>query len=292
MGKPYVMTVEPTTFCNLKCPECISGTRKFTRKTGFIQPETFYKLIDQSKLHLTYLMLNFQGEPFLHPKIFSMIRYANRNNIYTSISTNGHFLGISNSEKIIKSGLDRIIISVDGLNAETYTQYRKGGDFFKVIQGLKNLVAKKRAMQSKTPKIIIQFLVLKTNEHQIEELPKFKAITGVDSIVLKSAQIKSEEGKTNLHPNNKKYARNNNAQKNRNFCRRLWTTAVVTQDALVVPCCYDKDAKYTVGDVATSELHEVWTNEFYDDFRNSIVNKNTPSICRDCPEGSRVIFPS
>src|SRR6188768_4238998 len=91
-GYPVSISFEPTTSCNLRCPECPSGLRSFTRPTGMLEQQMFQNSIDQLKDTLTYLTFYFQGEPFLNPQFLEMVKYASSNEIYTATSTNAHYL--------------------------------------------------------------------------------------------------------------------------------------------------------------------------------------------------------
>ena len=76
------------------------------------------------------------------------------------------FLSEENSEKIVRSGLNKLIISLDGMDQETYSSYRVNGNLNTVIEGLKNVTHAKKKYNSSL-KIEIQFLVNRFNEHQI-----------------------------------------------------------------------------------------------------------------------------
>jgi MoaA/NifB/PqqE/SkfB family radical SAM enzyme len=166
-GLPYAMSIEMSTYCNLHCTECPSGLRKFSRPTGLINPDFFNQIIDQVKDHLVYLTLYFQGEPYLHPQFLRLVRYAHYQGIYTATSTNGHFLTEENAKETIVSGLDRIIVSLDGLDQETYATYRVAGDVEKVKTGLRNLVKAKHESGSNSPYIILQFIEFAHNKNKI-----------------------------------------------------------------------------------------------------------------------------
>ena len=114
------MSVEPTTACNLACPECPSGLKSFTRPTGKIEVEKFRQYIGQLSKHLTYLSFYFQGEPYLNKGFLNMVAHASGLGIYTATSTNAHFLNDENAKKTIESGLDRLIISIDGVTQASY----------------------------------------------------------------------------------------------------------------------------------------------------------------------------
>ena len=146
--------------------------------------DLFRKMTDEMKSHVAYMNFYFQGEPFLHPRLTEMIRYAHEQNIYTSTSTNAHYLDAEMAKRVVESGLDRMIISIDGTTQETYQAYRVGGTLSKVIEGTKNIIAAKKKMKSRTPEIVFQFLVVKPNEHQVEDVKRLATELGVDDVVL------------------------------------------------------------------------------------------------------------
>jgi len=132
-GMPISISFEPTTSCNLRCPECPSGLRSFTRPTGALDNELFKNVIDQLADTLSYLIFYFQGEPYLHPDFLKLVNYAASKGIYTATSTNAHFLDSDAARETIECGLDRLIISIDGTTQETYQSYRIGGNLEKSI---------------------------------------------------------------------------------------------------------------------------------------------------------------
>ncbi len=169
-GVPISISFEPTTSCNLRCPECPSGLRAFTRPTGMLESNFFNETIDSIYKDLIYLIFYFQGEPYLNPAFLDMVAYARKKGLYTATSTNAHYLTEANAKKTVESGLDRLIISIDGTTQEVYEQYRVGGKLEKVIEGARQIVKWKKELKSKTPFIFFQFLVVKPNEHQIEAI--------------------------------------------------------------------------------------------------------------------------
>lgn len=297
-GYPISISFEPTTSCNLRCPECPSGLRAFTRDTGMLQKDFFTTTIDQLSKDLLYLVFYFQGEPYLNPAFLDMVRYASSKGIYTATSTNAHYLTDSNARKTVESGLDRLIISIDGTTQDVYQQYRVGGNLEKVLEGAKNIVRWKKELGSKTPFIFFQFLVVKPNEHQIEDVKKLTKEIGVDEVRFKTAQIYDYEKDPNqLIPSINKfsrYKRNGNGDysvKNSldNHCWRLWHATVITWDGLVVPCCFDKDAQHTLGDLKGKPFKEVWHDDKYVRFRRNILqSRRNIDICANCSEGTSV----
>jgi radical SAM protein with 4Fe4S-binding SPASM domain len=294
-GYPVSISFEPTTSCNLRCPECPSGLRAFTRPTGMLQKDFFSETIDQLSNELLYLVFYFQGEPYLNPKFTEMVQYADSKKIYTATSTNAHYLNDENAKKTVESGLDRLFISIDGTTQETYQQYRVGGRLDKVLQGAANIVKWKKELKSKTPFIIFQFLVVRHNEHQIDEVNSLAKKIGVDQVRLKTAQVYDYVNDPNqLIPKNEKYSRykkdrNGKASfkgNNENHCWRLWHDPVITWDGAVVPCCFDKDAQHKLGDLKKQSFKELWHNEAYRNFRSQVLqSRKNIDICANCSEG-------
>jgi radical SAM protein with 4Fe4S-binding SPASM domain len=295
-GKPISISIEPTTSCNLRCPECPSGLRSFTRPTGMLAGEMNKKIIDELSPQLAYITYYFQGEPYLNPHFTEMVTYASKKKIFTATSTNAHYLDDENCRKTVESGLSRLIVSIDGLSAETYEKYRVGGDLQKVLEGTKNIVHWKRKLKSSTPEIVWQFIVFRHNEVDIPFLEKQAKAYGVDKVSIKTAQIYDFEHNTELIPLNSKYSRYTLRKgvyriKNKllNQCWRMWSSAVITWDGKIVPCCFDKDAKYQMGNLADNNFMSAWNGPSYYSFRKKILmSRSEIDICQNCTEGTKV----
>jgi radical SAM protein with 4Fe4S-binding SPASM domain len=292
-GNPFTISLEPTTSCNLRCAECPSGQKKFTRDTGNISVAMYHQVIDQLQPDLFYLILYFQGEPYIHPLFFRMVEYAREKNIYTATSTNAHFLTDQMAKQTVESGLDRLIISLDGLDQETYEKYRAGGSFEKVVEGARNLVKWKRELRSATPYIILQCIVFRTNEHQIPGLRKLAREIGADRFELKSAQVYDFIEGNPLIPVNESLSRYKKRLDGKyvidnpmnNHCLRMWRGCVITWDGLVVPCCFDKDATHHLGDLKKEVFRDIWRGETYNSFRRKLFSgRKEIDICRNCTE--------
>ncbi len=297
-GLPLSISFEPTTSCNLRCPECPSGLRQFTRPTGMLKKDFFRETIDDIYKDILYLIFYFQGEPFLNKDFLEMVKYASVKGIYTATSTNAHYLTDEVARKTVESGLDRLIISIDGTTQEVYKQYRIGGNIDKVIEGAKNIVKWKRQLKSKTPFVFFQFLVVKPNEHQVEEIKKLAKEVGVDEVRFKTAQVYDYENDPNqlipVNENFSRYKKNKEGKtvsKNKlaNHCWKLWQANVITWDGLVVPCCFDKDASHQLGNIKMQSFKEIWQNDNYKQFRKELMtSRKNIDICANCSEGISV----
>ena len=235
-GMPVSIGIEPTTGCNLRCPQCPSGLRIFGRPTGMLDPQNFRKLVDEVHDELIYLILYFQGEPYLNVNFLEMVKYAAQKQIFTSTSTNAHFLTPETAQKTVESGLHKVIISIDGTTQETYQKYRVGGNLQKVIDGTKHLVEAKRNANSQTPYILWQFIVFKHNEHQISDVIKLGKELGVDEVAIKTAQIYDYITGNEMIPENEEFSRYELAEDGTyrlkhqllNHCWKLWQGAEIT----------------------------------------------------------------
>lgn len=296
-GQPFTLSIEPTTACNLACPECPSGLKLFTRPTGKLNLELHERMLQQVHKSVFYINYYFQGEPFLNPKFLSIIRQAKQYNIYTATSTNAHFIDQKKAEEIVASGLDRLIISIDGLTQETYESYRVNGKLEKVIEASKWLVAAKKEAKRKTPYLIFQFLAVAQNEHEIPAIYQLGKSIGIDEVRIKTAQLYDYQHGNPLIPKNEKYARYKQQKdgtyqlkyKTGNHCWRMWSGSVLTWDGKVVPCCFDKDAQHVLGTLEANTFQEIWNNKAYTTMRGAVLNKrNKIDICKNCSEGAKV----
>lgn len=296
-GMPMAISIEPTTACNLGCPECPSGLKQFTRPTGNLQMSVFENLLGQLSRHLIYTTFYFQGEPFINPRITEMIRKAADKKIYTATSTNAHFLTSQKAKEIVESGLSRLIISIDGTTQEVYEAYRKNGSLEKVLEGTKQILHWKKELKSSTPHVIFQYLVVKPNEHQLDEVIALGKKLGVNEVKFKTAQVYDYMHGNPLIPDNPKYSRyklqadGTYVIKNKlvNQCWRMWNSCVVTFNGSVVPCCFDKDASHKLGETRSVPFREIWTGEQYGNFRQSILKSRSEiDICKNCSEGTKV----
>ena len=290
-GMPLSISTELTNNCNLQCPQCSSGAGQMTRARGFMEIGLFNKVMMELSPYLYSVNLYFQGEPMLHPQFFTFV--GNCKIPQKVVSTNGHFLSIENSDKIIRSGLSRLIISLDGADQETYSAYRINGNLENVIKGLKNVTEAKKKYCSPL-KIELQFLVNRFNEHQIPQIRKLAAKVQA-TLRLKSMQIINNSDFGSWLPSKRIFRRYKISEgsyviKNSlpDRCARLWFNPVVTWDGKVVPCCFDKNAEYVMGDLKTDSFRDIWEGPKYRMFRKSILTgRNMIEMCRNCTSGLR-----
>ncbi len=300
-GLPYTVTIEPTNRCNLQCPECPSGNGEMTRLQGSMSLDKFESIIDDLSPEMFYLQLFFQGEPFINKQLLDMVRCARGKRIYVSVSTNAHFIQEDTARQLVESGLHRLIVSIDGTSEESYRDYRVGGSLRKVLTALEHLKLAREAAPSCRMEVSLQFLVTRQNEHEIPMLREYARRYNARP-VLKTIQVSSIESARRFLPENERYRRYrivNDPEshsekllvksKMKNRCVRLWERSVITWDGVVVPCCFDKDAEYPLGDIGSSSFREIWQSQPYHDFRRCILeDRSSIPMCMNCTEGLRV----
>ncbi len=324
-GQPFMLMVEPTNFCNLKCPLCPSGNGEMTRRRGNMELTDFKDLIDQVGDHLVLLMLWNQGEPFINKCFVEMVRYAHSKRIPTLTSTNGHYIrDLEQAKSVVESGLDEIIVSLDGVDQETYETYRVGGKIERVLTGARLLSQAKRELRSETPLVNLQFIVFSHNEKDLAEAERIAHEVGADKFLVKTAQVYSAADAEQFLPQDGEFRRyqqskegglngdaggttddpgNNLVVKGQpaRGCKVLWYSSMVNWNGAVAPCCFDKDVDFEMGRTSVSDsetsshsaqpFKEIWRGRAYMDFRERVLaDRAAFDMCRNCSEGYRGMF--
>ena len=272
-GSAFEWEIDTTNICQLKCPLCHTGLGTIHRDKGVMHYDTYTKTIDQIKDYCVWLSLYSWGEPFLNRRIHEFVAYAHRNKIATIMSSNlNKPLTHEMAENIIKSGLDVLIVSLDGVTQEVYETYRVGGRLDRALDNLKLLVQKKRELGFTTPHVEWQFIVMRQNENQMEDAKVLAAEIGVDSLIFKNVDFPhgmddDAVAKRWLPRDHPEYLREDPFvkpyQEDGQRCWRLWRSAVVNWDGGFAPCCYLTDKSEDFGDAAVSPIKEIWNNEDY-----------------------------
>ena len=291
-GKPFEWEIDTTNICQLKCPLCHTGLGTIHRDKGTMHFDLFTKTIDQIKDYCVWLTLYSWGEPFLNRRIHEFVAYAHRKKIATLISTNlNKPLTPEMAENIITSGLDVMIISMDGVTQEVYQHYRVGGRLDRVLDNINLLVQKKRELGYTTPHLEWQFIVMRQNEHQMDEASQLAGQLGVDSLVFKKVDFPhgmsdSEEADRWLPRDHPEYQREDPFhkpyQEDGQRCWRLWRSAVVNWDGGFAPCCYLTDKTEDFGDASVSTIEEIWNNPKYATARGLFKDGDTPDQWVGC----------
>jgi radical SAM protein with 4Fe4S-binding SPASM domain len=265
--------------------------RIITRPKGKLSIETFSTLLNNFGAQLQYLTLYLQGEPLMNRDFCEMVKIARARNIFVFTSTNAHHITPQTAKEICLSGLNHILISLDGTTQETYETYRKGGSFDTVTEGIRNLIHARNELKTCNPFIEIQFIIFRHNQHQINDIKLLSKQLMVDRLSFKSAQIYELNEAEKFVPQQSTKVRYQKNQSGHwslkklpdNRCKRLWTTSSITWDGKMIPCCYDKNAQFEMGLPATQSIAELWNSQKINAFRKTVLkNQSSIEMCSNC----------
>ncbi len=293
-GRPTILTIEPTNLCNLRCPLCTTGNGEMTRARGHMSVETFREILDKMGRDIFFLLLYHQGEPYLNTHFLEFVRMAKKQNIYCTTSSNGHYFDEETIRATIESGLDSMIVSIDGVSQKSYEKYRVKGDLQKVIDGSRRFMEIKKELGKKTPLIAWQFLVMKHNESEIPEIKRLAKEVGVDRLLIKNIEVRSEEEAAEWLPQDEKYSRYafdgkrlevKNSEKQ--SCPRPWLSTLINWDGSMAPCCFDKNGHFDMGNInEAADLNALWRGEPFENFRTQLAtDRKSIEMCRNCNQG-------
>ena len=294
---PSYYSIEPVNFCNLACPECPTGNGTMQRRAqriDFAQASAFVHSVANVALHINFY---FQGEPFLYPQLNLLVKIADDRRIVTAVSTNGHFITAQAAEEIVRSGLKKLIVSLDGYSQESYSRYRRNGDYETVLASIRALHDAKRRLKSSYPVVCAQVLLLSSTEDHLPDIQQIAYHAGADSVEFKTAQFYEPATRSELMPvhSPSRYQRDGggyiHSGKAHNWCWRAWSNPVICADGKMVPCCYDKNAEHAFGNIFSGTAFKAFTSEERRDFMQTILlRRQSMEMCSNCPEG-RSIFP-
>jgi radical SAM protein with 4Fe4S-binding SPASM domain len=297
-AQPYYYIIDICNVCNLRCPLCPTGNSTIGRKQTMLSFQQYKEIFDKISEYALVVSLYNHGEPLLNPEVFSIIEHTHGSGVGTNISSNFNWPQPVDVKEFIRSGLDYVTVSLDGVTQEAYEQYRVRGDIAEAFDNLKRLVSAKKASKSKTPFIEWQFIVFKHNEREMAQARKLASEIGVDLLRFVSPGMQPEQ----MHdaalqqkwmPANSAYwERNPKLVEERGYifdraCFYLYRSMFIYPGGGVTPCCFAHDDKQDFGNIYENSVAEIWNNEMYRSAR-MLFAKRAPSetrsetICDTC----------
>ena len=266
--------------------------------------ELFLRILDNVQATAHTMQFYFQGEPLLNKQLPEMIAVAHKLGLYTIVSTNAQALNRSTAEALVKSGLNRIIVSIDGFSEESYAAYRIGGSLHKALEGLQHMANAKAEHHSRI-RIELQVLRLRSNEHEWQWIKKNYKKLGATHLVFKTAQLYNFEHGHPLMPSDERYSRYRKTANGTYIhksshlsplalsphrliasqpCLRLWSGCVITTQGDVLPCCYDKDHRHAYGNITQQSLAELYHSPKANALRRRVLlYQGEPlEMCKNC----------
>jgi MoaA/NifB/PqqE/SkfB family radical SAM enzyme len=280
---PVVAFIEPNLYCNLQCPACPTGLRLGLRPTVAIDEELFKSTIDQIGDYIFQLYMYNWGEPLLHKRTPEMISYAKKKEINIVLSTNLSIkLTDDYIDRLVLSGLDRMLVSLDGVTQESYSKYRRNGNLELVRENVMRIRKAKERLGSATPKVIWQFLVFRHNEHEIDQARALHKEWGADEFIVGGAEMPMEPHDEGFepstipayniyhpdHPLQKEAERQLTSDR---ACAWLYGVFVLNPNGKVSPCCAVPSETLDFGEYQKGDFFNVWNNETFRRARRMFV---------------------
>jgi radical SAM protein with 4Fe4S-binding SPASM domain len=292
-GVPFAISIEPTTVCNLHCPECPTGNGTLGRSKGTMPLKQFRKYIEMLPKETFHLNLFLQGEPLLNTHLAEFVLLASARKMVTVISTNAQIMNAAMALQLVDAGLSKLIVSIDGTTQDTYERYRMGGHLHKVESTLGFINHAKQLRQSKTPLIEMQFIAFAHNEHQVSDFKRLAKKNKADIATIKKAQLYQTNSSLVQQPLDKKlsrYDKNNGKIFHKGnpyrHCFKISTSIVSTWNGQLAPCCMDKDMEHPLGNLNNTTWADAWNNQTIRQFRTTILHaREQVAICKNCSEG-------
>ena len=287
-SRPYIFVFELTNVCNLKCPFCLTGKGiSGGRDVRHVSFEEAKPILDAVADYLYFLQLYTWGEPLLNKDLIKIIEYAKSKGVYVMLSTNATAMTPANNKKLLDSGIDYIMVAIDGGSDETYEKYRVGGNYTKVLANLTDMLEQKRIRGNRNPFIEWQYIVFRHNEHEVASTQKMAYSIGISKFTPLPAYVEDEtwlpvgdEYKTGML----------NPERLKN-CDRPWSHLNVRADGGVASCCYEFFKKDDFGNLNSASFEDIWNNEVFRASRRMIHQHATGKpvddidiICKDCLE--------
>ena len=206
-----------------------------------------------------------------------MIAYAKGKGLAIRLSTNLYAMTHDDLERVVDSGLDHIIVSLDGVSEETYVKYRVGGQFQQVFDNLKALIKIKKQRRSSFPVVEWQFLVMRHNEHEIPKVRRLAKKIGADILTLGKIGFGETpyDGTFDqrlldewMPRHNLEYRHQYNGESLFDApCFFLWESVTVNWDGGLAPCCVLDNPRMDYGNLLDEPFKDIWNNELYQSSR-------------------------
>jgi len=274
---PTLLEIEPVNYCNLNCLMC--PVKEMVRKRGFMDLSLFKSIVDQTISTAWEYSFGVIGEPTLHPDLINMIEYIKSKDCKISLNTNLNYRDDTISEKLVENGVDRIIVTISGIDESMYKKINQKGDYHLVLHNLMKIKSIKKKLKKRKPTVIASFVKIEANREQsrtawrhLRKYFDYCKITKMHDWV-GSSQIAMLEPREKIRKNNKR-------------CSMIYTTATILWDGRVAACCHDYEGREILGDTKSMTMNDIW-NSHVKDFRKRYFNCD---LCKNCSNEMKFQF--
>jgi radical SAM protein with 4Fe4S-binding SPASM domain len=292
LSVPFVIFVDPSDVCNFRCKFCPTSDTDLMRRVGrslkVMDFELYKKIIDdicEFEKPIKVLRLYKDGEPLLNPRFAEMVRYAKDKKCAEKIDTtiNASLLNPKKNLEIIKAGLDRINISIEGINAQQYLDFSNYKiDFDKLVANIRHLYDNRKKCE-----IIIKIPGDTLSE---EDKNKFYEIFGdmADSVYIEHIMSCWPEFELKGVEVNQKLGLYGQAIKEIQVCPYVFYSFSINSDGSVSACFLDWSRKLIVGDVKKESVKDIWNGTKLLNYQKMFLEKKrkTHPFCGECGQMS------
>lgn len=293
-GKPVMLTIEPSSYCNLRCPICETGNGSLPRKNKNMSLKDFKFIVDQFDENLKEIYFYFMGESFLNKEAYEMIRYVRDRGIYVGTCTNGD---VVNPEKLITSGLNQISFQIGGMTQKTHETYRVNSNLKRVQKNLEETLKWKQQYGSDI-EVDVGFILMKHNEHEVEAFKEYCRGLGDIKYQIIGSTVRNLEEAEKYLPSLEEYQRFDMKQIREgkikakkhftNYCGWIYSTVTITVNGDVLPCCYDANGRFKLGNVFEENIYKIWNNEKYRQLRKNVATRQDQFLLCDLCKGESI----
>lgn len=289
---PTRLWIEPTNACNLSCPICPNRQMKTSLPLGFMDMDTYEKVIDEAKGFAIDINLFMRGEPLLNKQIVEMIKRAKDKGLRVRLETNATLLDKETTEGIMRSGLDFISFSFDGYTKDAYESIRQGGSFDTTKKNILEFLKIKKDLKAKKPYTLVQIIETKRSEMYVQKHEKKDFIEQFNGLPVNDFRIIKPHrfgGRINKDITGSDYAYGGEIKSKflkvrYTPCPYLWFALTVLWDGTIVPCCVNFFNEYPLGSINEISLKKAWNCGAMQALRMCIRDKAYEKIkmCADC----------
>jgi len=288
LGTPWVIFVDPTDVCNFRCKFCPSSDRELLKSVGrplkLMQFRLFKKIVSdicEFDKPIKVLRLYLHGEPLLNPNFAKMVKYAKDSGCCERVdtTTNASMLNPKMNLEIVEAGLDRINISINGLDAKQYLEFSGVKmNFVKFINNIAHLYNNRKQLE----------MIIKIDGDFLseEDKKKFYDIFGdiCDGIFIE-------------HTMNCWYGFDGPKQ-NEEFgiygqpihevdvCPYVFYSMSINVDGVVSQCFLDWSRILRIGDIRKESVKDIWNSDLFNKIRILFLRKEMKwhFMCGDCSQ--------